>query len=169
MPDINNHPQADHMKTTLLVCGKTVDPLLIKLTDEYIKRLTHYTDFEMMVIPDLKNTKAMSEAMQKEKEAELILKAVEGADEVVLLDEHGNEYSSVQFAQKIENWQNRGIRKLVFVIGGPYGFADKVYKRATSKISLSRMTFSHQMVRVIFVEQLYRACTIIKGEPYHHE
>ena len=157
------------MKTILLLTGKTTDEFINKLTDSYIQRLEHYLDFELQVIPDLKNTRNLSAEQQKTKEGELICKALEGADTVVLLDEHGKQPSSVEFAGQMARYQNQGLRRLVFVIGGAYGFSEAVYQRATHLISLSRMTFSHQMVRLIFVEQLYRAMTILKGEPYHHE
>ena len=157
------------MKITLLVVGKTVGKNLIEMIDEYVKRLRFYTDFEMVVIPDLKNNKNMSFDVQKEKEGEMILRSLNDSDEVILMDEHGKEYSSVEFASQVEKKMASGLKRLVFVIGGPYGFAPVVYSRANGKISLSRMTFSHQMVRVIFTEQLYRAFTILKNEPYHHE
>lgn len=156
------------MKITLLVVGKTTDTIVENLTNVYIKRLEHYLDFQFQIIPELKNTKAMSEAEQKQREGELILKAAQGASRVVLLDEKGREYTSVEFSQKISGYMNSGQKSVVFVIGGPYGFSPDVYKAAHEKISLSKMTFSHQMVRAIFTEQLYRAFTIIKGEPYHH-
>lgn len=124
--------------------------------------------FQTTTIPELRNTKALSEQQQKEREAELILKMLQPSDTVILLDEHGREYRSVEFAAWLER-QQQTARRLVFVIGGPYGFAPSVYERANGKVSLSPMTFSHQMVRLIFCEQIYRACTIIKGEPYHHE
>ena len=124
--------------------------------------------FSITTIPELKNTKNLSEEQQKQKEGELIMKEIQPTDTVVLLDEHGLELTSVQYADWLTRKQNTA-RRLVFVIGGPYGFSQEVYTRANDKISLSRMTFSHQMVRLIFTEQLYRACTIIKGEPYHHE
>lgn len=157
------------MKITLLVVGKTVGKNLIEMIDEYVKRLRFYTDFEMVVIPDLKNNKNMPFDVQKEKEGEMILRSLNDSDEVILMDEHGKEYSSVEFASQVEKKMASGLKRLVFVIGGPYGFAPAVYARANGKISLSRMTFSHQMVRLIFTEQLYRAFTILKNEPYHHE
>ncbi|MBP5259920.1 MAG: 23S rRNA (pseudouridine(1915)-N(3))-methyltransferase RlmH [Paludibacteraceae bacterium] len=157
------------MKTILLLTGKTTDELVNQLIQQYVARLKFYLDFELQVIPEIKNTKHLSEQQQKQKEAELQLKALEGADEVVLLDERGRSYRSVEFADQIGRYQNAGRRKVVFVIGGPYGFAPEVYQRATAQLSLSSMTFSHQLVRVLFVEQLYRAMTILKGEPYHHE
>lgn len=124
--------------------------------------------FSITVIPELKNTKSLSFQQQKEREGELILAKLQSSDHVVLLDEHGKDFRSVEFARWIEQ-KNASVRRLVFVIGGPYGFSEVVYSRANEKISLSKMTFSHQMVRLVFVEQIYRACTIIKGEPYHHE
>ncbi|MBO4370957.1 MAG: 23S rRNA (pseudouridine(1915)-N(3))-methyltransferase RlmH [Paludibacteraceae bacterium] len=157
------------MKTTLLLVGKTTDEFINKLTENYVSRLKHYLDFELQVIPNLKNTKNLTEDQQKEKEGESILKALEGADTTILLDERGEQPTSTGFAAQMTRYQNQGVRRLVFVIGGPYGFSEQVYQRATGRLSLSKMTFSHQMVRLIFVEQLYRAMTIIKGEPYHHE
>ena len=135
---------------------------------DYAERITHYMPFTITTIPELKNTKSLSEQQQKEREGELILKQLQPSDTVVLMDEHGLEFRSIEFAKWIERKQATS-RRLVFVIGGPYGFSQAVYDRANEKISLSKMTFSHQMVRLIFTEALYRACTIIKGEPYHHE
>uniref|UniRef100_A0AB33J1X3 Ribosomal RNA large subunit methyltransferase H n=1 Tax=Prevotella sp. GTC17259 TaxID=3236795 RepID=A0AB33J1X3_9BACT len=156
------------MKTELVVVGKTVNKHFIAGIEDYTERIGHYMPFEMTVIPELKNTKSLTEEQQKEREAELLLRRFQPGDIVVLLDEHGKEFRSVEFAQWIAKKQST-VRKLVFVVGGPYGFAPSVYQRADEKISLSQMTFSHQMIRLIFVEQIYRACTIIRGEPYHHE
>jgi len=156
------------MKTDLLLVGRTADRQYQSLIDDYRQRIGHYMPFGIITIPELKNTKNLSEEQQKTAEGELILKQVQPSDTVVLLDEHGREPRSVELARWLEQKRNTA-RRLVFVIGGPYGFSDKVYERADEQLSLSRLTFSHQMVRLIFVEQLYRACTIIKGEPYHHE
>lgn len=156
------------MKTELIFIGKTPNKHFVAGIEDYAKRITHYMPFEIKVIPELKNTKNLSENQQKEKEGELLLKQLQSSDYVVLLDEHGKELRSVELASWLQAKQNTA-RKLVFVIGGPYGFAPEVYQRADEKLSLSRLTFSHQMVRLIMTEQLYRACTIIKGEPYHHE
>lgn len=156
------------MKTTLILVGKTNGKLFTAGIDDYAKRIGHYMPFNIKVLPELKSTKSLTEEQQKSKEGEMILKVIFPSDDVVLLDEHGSEFRSIEFASWLEKKRNSG-RNLVFVIGGPYGFSPEVYKRANDKISLSRMTFSHQMVRLIFTEQLYRACTIIKGEPYHHE
>lgn len=156
------------MKIKLVLIGKTDSDFIKKGIEEYAKRLKHYIGFEMIVIPDLKNTKSLSENQQKQKEGELILNQINPGDFVVLLDEKGKEYSSVEFSKFIEKQSISGLKNLIFVVGGPYGFSEDVYKKGNSKIALSRMTFSHQMVRMIFVEQLYRAMTIIKGEPYHH-
>lgn len=156
------------MKTELIQVGKTVNKNFIAGIGDYAERIGHYMPFVITTIPELKNTKSLSEEQQKEKEAEMILRAVQSSDIVVLLDEHGTMFRSVEFASWLERQQHTA-RRLVFVIGGPYGFARSVYDRADAKISLSKMTFSHQMVRLVFCEQLYRACTIIKGEPYHHE
>jgi 23S rRNA (pseudouridine1915-N3)-methyltransferase len=157
------------MKTILLVVGRTTDPHFIASIDEYIGRVKHYIPFEMEVIPELRNTKSQSEELQKEREGELIMKSLQAGDTVVLLDEHGREFRSVEFARWMEKRLANAGRRLVFVVGGPYGFSEKVYQAATCKISLSQMTFSHQMIRLIFVEQIYRAMTILRGEPYHHE
>jgi 23S rRNA (pseudouridine1915-N3)-methyltransferase len=157
------------MKIDLVLIGKSDQKYLQEGIDIYLKRLKHYCQFEMKVIPDLKSTKSLSEEQQKEKEGELILNLIKDSDFVMLLDERGESLSSVDYAQFIEKRQVVGTRKLSFVIGGPYGFSKEVYAKANAKLSLSAMTFSHQMVRLIFVEQLYRAYTIINGEPYHHQ
>ncbi|MCY1634518.1 23S rRNA (pseudouridine(1915)-N(3))-methyltransferase RlmH [Marinifilum sp. D737] len=156
------------MKATLLVIGKTDKDFVKKGIDEYQKRLVHYLPFDFKMIPDLKNTKNLSENQQKQKEGELILEKLKPTDTLILLDENGKEFSSVGFSKFMEQKMVSGTRNLVFVIGGPYGFSEEVYKKAQGKVSLSKMTFSHQMIRMIFIEQLYRAMTIIKGEPYHH-
>ena len=157
------------MKTILLVVGKTVEPHFITAINDYIERTKHFISFEMEVIPDLKNTKKLSKEQQKEKEGELIRKSFQSGDVFVLLDENGKEHRSVEFASWLEKKMGNVNKRLVFVVGGPYGFSDKVYEAAHEKMSLSRMTFSHQMIRLIFVEQLYRAMTILNGGPYHHE
>jgi len=156
------------MKITLLVIGKTDKDFVKRGIEEYQKRLVHYVPFELKIIPDLKNTKNLSEAQQKQKEGELILDKVKTGDTLILLDENGKEFSSVAFSKFLEQKMLSGIKNLIFVIGGPYGFSQDVYQKAQGKVSLSKMTFSHQMIRMIFVEQLYRGMTIIKGEPYHH-
>lgn len=157
------------MQIRLIAVGKTDHAAIQTLLEEYSKRLGFYIKFEMEIIPDLKNSKNLSEASQKEKEGELILKKVQSSDELMLLDEQGKQYSSVDFSDYLQKKMNAGLKQLIFVIGGPYGFSAEVYQRANGKISLSKMTFSHQMVRVFFVEQLYRAFTILKNEPYHHQ
>ena len=156
------------MKTVLLQVGKTVNKHFVAGIDDYAERISHYMPFEIVTIPELRNTKNLSEEQQKTTEGDLILRQIQPSDTVVLLDEHGKELRSVDYARWLEQKQQTA-RRLVFVIGGPYGFSEAVYARANEKLSLSKMTFSHQMVRLIFTEQLYRACTIIKGEPYHHE
>lgn len=156
------------MKTILLLVGKTADKHFIVGINGYAERISHYMPFEIVTIPELKNTKNLSEEQQKTMEGELILKQLQSSDTVVLMDEHGKEFTSVEYARWLEQ-KRATARRLVIIIGGPYGFSQKVYERANEKISLSRMTFSHQMVRLIMTEQIYRACTIIKGEPYHHE
>lgn len=157
------------MKITLLTVGKTTDMHLIKLQEEYQNRLKFYIPYESVVIPELKNTKNLSVIEQQEKEADLILKQLETSDEVILLDEKGKQFTSVGFSEFISKKMLASHKRMVFVVGGPYGFSDRVYNRANGLVSLSAMTFSHQMIRLIFVEQLYRAMTILKGEPYHHE
>ena len=156
------------MKITLILNGKTEDDFIVKGFSIYENRLKHYISFETIVIPALKNTKALSVEQQKQKEGELIIKNIQTSDKLILLDENGKEYNSVGFSEFIQKEMNSGIKNLVFVVGGPYGFSEEIYKRANGKISLSKMTFSHQMVRLFFVEQLYRVMTILKNEPYHH-
>lgn len=156
------------MKITLLVVGKTTDTHIELLIQEYQKRLAHYIPFNIQVIPELKNTKALTPEQQKQTEGELILRTINSSTDLVLLDEHGKEFRSIEFADYLQKRMSSG-RDVVFVVGGPYGFSEAVYQRANGKISLSKMTFSHQMVRLFFVEQLYRAMTILRGEPYHHE
>ncbi len=157
------------MKIKLLAIGKTDDKNLISLIQTYENRLKHYVKFELEIIPDIKNTKNISENEQKEKEGQLILKKIRSDDNLILLDEKGKEFRSVEFAQFLQRKMNSGIKQLVFVIGGPYGFSEKVYQKASGKMAFSKMTFSHQMIRLIVVEQIYRALTILKNEPYHHE
>jgi 23S rRNA (pseudouridine1915-N3)-methyltransferase len=156
------------MNVVFLVIGKTDAGYLKEGMALYEKRLRHYLPYEMKVIPDLKNAKGLSVEQQKQKEGELILKNLADGDQVVLLDENGREFGSVEFAEFLQAKMVAGLKRLVFVVGGPYGFSPAVYERSNGKISLSRMTFSHQMVRLIFLEQLYRGNTILKGEPYHH-
>ena len=157
------------MTIKLLAIGKTDSTELQQLISMYEKRLGHYVNFNLELIPDLKKTKNLSEQQQKEKEGELILKQLAPTDLLVLLDESGKQFSSVEFSSYLQKKMNSGIKQLVFVIGGPYGFSDMIYKTASGKISLSKMTFSHQMVRLFVVEQVYRAFTILKNEPYHHQ
>lgn len=156
------------MTTTLLFVGKTTDPHIDTLCQEYLRRLTHYLPVRVQVIPELRNTKALTPDQQKQAEGELILRAVPQSADLILLDEHGKEYRSVEFAQQLQKKMSSG-RDLFFAIGGPYGFSQLVYERANGKVSLSQMTFSHQMVRLFLIEQIYRAMTILRGEPYHHE
>lgn len=156
------------MKTELILVGRTSDKHFLAGIKDYVERIQHYMPFQVTVIPDLKNTKSLSESQQKEREGDLILRQIQPSDTVILLDEHGEEFTSIGFAQWLER-KRQICRRLILVIGGAYGFAPSVYARCQGQLCLSRMTFSHQMVRLIFVEQLYRACTIIKGDPYHHE
>ena len=157
------------MKVTLITVGKTNNLNFKNAISDYQKRLKFYLSFEIEELPDIKNTKNMTEDEQKQKEGEMLLKSFQNGDEVILLDDKGEEHTSMSFSSFIEKKLVAGLKRLVFVVGGPYGFSPDVYGRANGKVSLSRMTFSHQMVRLIFVEQLYRAMTILKGEPYHHE
>lgn len=157
------------MQIKLIAIGKTDHPAIQKLIEEYASRLGHYIRFEIEIIPDLKNTKALSESIQKEKEGELILKKTQTSDDLILLDERGKTFSSIEFSEYIQKKMNSGLKQLVLVIGGPYGFSDTVYSRANGKISLSKLTFSHQMIRPFLIEQLYRSFTILRNEPYHHE
>ncbi len=156
------------MKITLIAIGKTEDKYLIEGIEKYLNRLKHYINFNLVIIPDVKNTKNLTEAQQKSKEAEAIHKQINTSDTIVLMDEKGKKYSSVLFANFLNKQMIGSIQHLVFIIGGPYGFDESIYKRANTSISLSDMTFSHQMVRLFFVEQVYRAFTILKNEPYHH-
>lgn len=156
------------MKTLFVVVGKTIDKNLKRLIDDYAARVGHYIPFEIEVVPDLKNTKSLSPELQKQREGEALLKVFRPGDTIILLDEHGREFRSVDFAAHLQKLFQTS-RRLLFVIGGPYGFSEAVYAMASAQLSISQMTFSHQMIRLLFVEQLYRALTIINGEPYHHE
>jgi len=156
------------MQIKLIAIGKTDNKQLQNLIEDYQKRLGFYIKFSLDIIPDIKKAKHLSEAQQKEKEGELILAKVQNSDVLILLDENGKQINSMAFSNYIQKHLNSGIKQIIFVIGGPYGFSDAVYKRANSKLGLSQMTFSHQMVRLFFIEQLYRGFTILKNEPYHH-
>lgn len=157
------------MNIKLIAVGKTDNPALQQLISTYEKKLSYYINFELQLLPDIKNSKSLSEEQQKIKEGELILSYVEPSHHLVLLDERGKEYTSITFADELQKKMNTGIKQLTFVIGGPYGFSQAIYQRANSKLSLSKLTFSHQMIRLFFVEQLYRAFTILRNEPYHHQ
>lgn len=157
------------MKIKLIAIGKTDEKSLQTLIEKYQNRLKHYIGFELDIIPDLKNSKNLSEQQQKEKEGELLLKKLQTSDYVVLLDENGKEFNSVDFAKYLQKKMNSGAKQLVFIIGGPYGFSKAVYARSNEKVALSKMTFSHQMIRLFAVEQIYRGFTILKNEPYHHQ
>lgn len=157
------------MEIQLLVIGKTSSTPLTQATQLYIDRLKHYVTFTLRVLPDVKNVKNMSEAQQKEAEGKAILAALQPQDMAVLLDERGREFSSMELSEYLASRMASGLKRLVFVVGGPYGFSPAVYERANAKMSLSRMTFPHEMVRLFFVEQIYRAMTILRHEPYHHE
>ncbi|WP_454987806.1 23S rRNA (pseudouridine(1915)-N(3))-methyltransferase RlmH [Capnocytophaga leadbetteri] len=157
------------MNIKLIAVGKTDNPALQQLISTYEKRLSYYINFELQLLPDIKNSKSLSEEQQKIKEGELILSYIEPSHHLILLDERGKEYTSIAFADELQKKMNTGIKQLTFVIGGPYGFSQAVYQRANSKLSLSKLTFSHQMIRLFFVEQLYRAFTILRNEPYHHQ
>ncbi|HLS94607.1 23S rRNA (pseudouridine1915-N3)-methyltransferase [Sphingobacterium allocomposti] len=157
------------MKICLLCIGKT-DEEFVKLgIENYTKRLKHYINFELIVIPDIRNAKNISQEQQKVKEGELLLKQLSRNDVVILLDERGKEFRSIDFSRFLEQKMIASVQRLVFIIGGPYGFSSEVYQRANQQLSLSKMTFSHQMIRLFFIEQVYRAFTIMRGEPYHHE
>ncbi|MFC3880145.1 23S rRNA (pseudouridine(1915)-N(3))-methyltransferase RlmH [Algoriphagus namhaensis] len=157
------------MQIRLLVVGKTDHSAIQSLCEEYSKRLNFYVKFNLEVIPDLKNTKSLSESIQKEKEGELILNKLGAQDDMILLDENGKSFSSLDFSVYLQKKMNSGIKQLTFVIGGPYGFSESVYQQAKGKISFSKMTFSHQMIRPFVIEQIYRAFTILRNEPYHHQ
>lgn len=157
------------MNIKLIAVGKTDNPALQQLISTYEKRLSYYINFDLQLLPDIKNSKSLSEEQQKIKEGELILSYVEPSYHLILLDERGKEYTSIAFADELQKKMNTGIKQLTFVIGGPYGFSQAVYQRSNSKLSLSKLTFSHQMIRLFFVEQLYRAFTILRNEPYHHQ
>ena len=157
------------MNIKLIAVGKTDNPALQQLISTYEKRLSYYINFDLQLLPDIKNSKSLSEEQQKIKEGELILSYVEPSHHLILLDERGKEYTSIAFADELQKKMNSGIKQLTFVIGGPYGFSQAIYQRANSKLSLSKLTFSHQMIRLFFVEQLYRAFTILRNEPYHHQ
>lgn len=157
------------MNIKLIAIGKTDNKSLQSLIDDYTKRLSFYIKFELEIIPDIKNVKNLSEAQQKDKEGELILAKLSATDQLVLLDENGTTFSSIEFSDYLQKKMNAGIKTVVFAIGGPYGFSEEIYKKAQGKISLSAMTFSHQMVRLFVIEQLYRGFTILKNEPYHHQ
>ena len=156
------------MTIKLLAIGKTDSKELQKLIEEYQKRLGFYIKFEFEIIPDLKNSKNLTQDQQKQKEGELILGKLNSTDVLILLDENGKQMDSVSFSEYLQKYMNSGIKQLVFVIGGPYGFSEEIYNKSQGKLSLSKMTFSHQMVRLFVVEQLYRAFTILRNEPYHH-
>lgn len=151
-----------------MAIGKTDNKELGALIDTYINRLSHYINFQLEIIPDIKNTKNLSEIQQKQKEGALILDRLNNTDILVLLDEKGKQYDSLGFSEYLQKQMNSGLKQLVFVIGGPYGFSEDIYQKANGKIALSKMTFSHQMIRLFFIEQLYRGFTILKNEPYHH-
>lgn len=157
------------MNIELVVVGKTDLKEVEALVAMYSKRLNHYVKFAITILPDVRNTRKLSESEQKRLEGEAILHLIAESDYLMLLDEHGAEMRSIEFAELLQRRMSSGVKRLVFVIGGPYGFSDRVYQRANGKLSLSKMTFSHQIVRAIFAEQLYRAFTILKNEPYHHE
>lgn len=156
------------MHVTLLCIGKTGKAFLEEGEKEYLKRLSHYLSFELKVLPDVKQAKSLSEEQIKQKEAEMFLEKIQATDTVFLLDENGKTFDSVGFSRFMQEQFNRGGKQLFFLVGGPYGFHSSIYTRAQGKISLSSMTFSHQMIRLFFIEQMYRAMTILKGEPYHH-
>lgn len=156
------------MQLTLLCIGKTGKSFLEQGEQEYMKRLSHYVSFDMVVLPDIKQAKSLSEEQIKVREGQQFLDKIQPQDTVLLLDERGKQFDSLEFSNYIQDQFNRGGKHIFFLVGGPYGFSEAIYQRANGKISLSKMTFSHQMIRLFFIEQLYRAMTILKGEPYHH-
>lgn len=157
------------MKIIVIAVGKTSTAYIADAVAEFGKRINHYAPMEIVIIPDLKNTKGMTEEQQKQREGSSVLAVLQPSDHVCLLDEKGQQLTSREFASLIDRRMSQGLKRLVFIIGGPYGFSREVYDRADSKLSLSKMTFTHEMVRLFFVEQIYRAMTILKGEPYHHD
>lgn len=157
------------MEIELLTVGKTTIKFVAEGTEEYVKRLKHYIPYRITSLPDIKRNASLGPERQKEAEGELILSKLLSSDYIVLLDERGKEYSSIEFSGFIEKQMIAGRKRVVFIVGGPYGFSQAVYDRADSKVSMSRMTFNHEMVRLFFTEQVYRAMTILRGEPYHHE
>ncbi len=157
------------MKILLMVVGKTSTPYIASAVEEYVKRVNRYVPLEIVTIPDQRSSRALTEEIQKQREGTAILATLQGGDHVVLLDERGRELTSREFAAEIDRRMVQGLKRLVYVVGGPYGFSEEVYRRADSKLSLSRMTFTHEMVRLFFTEQIYRAMTILRGEPYHHD
>ncbi|WP_454895337.1 23S rRNA (pseudouridine(1915)-N(3))-methyltransferase RlmH [Alloprevotella tannerae] len=157
------------MKVVFIMVGKTTNKHIAQLMLEYEERIKHYLPFEIKVVDDLKDCKALSEKEQKQREGERIQRLLQAGDKIILLDERGREFRSVDFASFLQQQINAGGRRMVFIIGGPYGFSEEIYNKATFKLSLSKLTFSHQMIRLFFLEQLYRAETILHGEPYHHE
>ena len=166
---MTNHNLPPTLKLLLLVIGRTTDRHVQALIDDYSSRLSHYVPFQLDVIPELRNTRGLSVEQQKSQEAELVRKQLQPGDHLILLDEHGTERRSMDFAAWLGKRMATGARRIVLVVGGPYGFDTNLHQQAVEEISLSQMTFSHQLIRVLFVEQLYRACTILRGEPYHHE
>lgn len=157
------------MKIVLIAVGKTATPYIAAAVEEFVKRVNRYVPMEVQIVPDIRAAKGLTEEVQKQREGQGILAALQPGDFVTLLDERGRELTSREFSDSIERRMVQGLKRLVFVIGGPYGFAQAVYDRADSKLSLSRMTFTHEMVRLFFTEQVYRAMTIMRGEPYHHD
>ncbi len=157
------------MELQLLTVGKTTLPYVQKGIDDYLQRLKRYIPYRINSVPDIRNAKALTENQQKDKEGDLLLANIQSSDLCILLDEHGKEYTSVEFAKELQKYMASGRKRVIFIIGGPYGFSEKIYARADAKISLSKMTFTHEMVRLFFTEQVYRAMTILRGEPYHHE
>jgi 23S rRNA (pseudouridine1915-N3)-methyltransferase len=166
---MTKHNRKENMNIKLIAIGKTDNKSLQTLIDDYTKRLSFYIKFDLEIIPDIKNVKNLSDTQQKEKEGDLILSKLTPTDQLILLDENGKTFSSIGFSDYLQKKMNSGVKTLVFVIGGPYGFSEEVYKKSQGKVSLSEMTFSHQMVRLFFIEQLYRGFTILRNEPYHHQ
>ena len=157
------------MKILLLAVGKTTTPYINTGIENYLKRINHYIPVEIKIIPDIKTSRAITEDVQKQREGEAMMAALQAGDVVVLLDERGKEFTSREFSVYLDRKMIQGVKRVVFIVGGPYGFSEEMYARANEKISLSRMTFTHEMVRLFFIEQIYRGMTILRGEPYHHD
>lgn len=157
------------MEIQLLTVGKTTLPYVVSGTEDFLQRLKRYINYRIVCVPDIRNTRGLTETQQKDKEGDLLLSNIQTSDLCILLDEHGREFTSIEFAKELQKYMSSGRKRVIFIVGGPYGFSEKIYARADGYISMSKMTFTHEMVRLFFTEQVYRAMTILRGEPYHHE